>query len=316
LLSFPGSAFVRVADGCSNNCSYCAIPLIRGVLHSRPGREIVDEIQALLETGCVEINLIAQDLASYGADRGRFELPALLESISQLKGSFWIRLLYLHPDHFSPDLLDIMERETRILPYFDLPFQHASTAVLQRMGRCGNPESYLDLIAKIRSQLPRAIIRSTFLVGFPGESERDFEILQDFQNQAQLDWVGVFTYSREDGTVSYNYTPRVSSGVARQRKGILEEAQIPISEKRLDRQLGRTLDVLVEEEVQGEDLYLSRGYLQAPEVDGLVVLNPGRGAIRDGPNQDDTNRIEIGRLYPARIIRRNGIDLEAVLSRA
>jgi ribosomal protein S12 methylthiotransferase len=276
----------------------------------------VEEIQALLETGCVEINLIAQDLASYGADRGRLELPALLESISQLKGSFWIRLLYLHPDHFSLDLLDIMERETRILPYFDLPFQHASAAVLQRMGRCGNPESYLDLIAKIRTQLPRAIIRSTFLVGFPGESERDFEILQDFQSQALLDWMGVFTYSREDGTASYNYTPRVSSGAARQRKGILEEAQIPISEKRLDRQLGKTLDVLVEEEVQGEDLYLSRGYLQAPEVDGLVVLNSGKGAIRDGPNHDDTNRIEIGRLYPARIIRRNGIDLEAVLSRA
>ena len=298
-LSYPGSAYVKVAEGCSNHCSYCAIPLIRGELVSRSGADILGEIEELLRRGVVEIVLIAQDLASYGKDRGSRELVRLVESILRLEGRFWLRLLYLHPDHFPAGLLDLMAADPRVLPYFDIPFQHASTAVLSRMGRSGSADSYTELVQEIRNRVPEAVIRSTFLVGFPGEEEEDFQTLLSFQRDCPLDWVGIFTYSREEGTPAYNMKGRVKASVAEARKRALEQAQIGISERLLDRQVGRILDVLVEERVQGERLYLGRAYLHAPEVDGLVVVK--------------ADTLEPGRIYPVRIEARAGIDLEASL---
>jgi ribosomal protein S12 methylthiotransferase len=298
-LSFPGSAYVKAAEGCSNRCSYCAIPLIRGELASRPEREIVEEIEELLERGVVEINLIAQDLASYGRDLGGPGLVELLRSILELKRHFWLRLLYLHPDHFPDGLVDLAASEPRILPYFDIPFQHASSGLLARMGRRGSADSYLKLVRSIRECLPDAVIRSTFLVGFPGESEEDLKELLRFQRDSALDWAGVFAYSREEGTPAYRLRGSVPGRLAAERKRAVEENQRPISESRLDRQVGRTLDVLVEERIQGERLYLGRAYLQAPEVDGLVLIK-GEG-------------LEAGRMAPVRIDRRAGIDLEASL---
>lgn len=299
-LSFPGSAYVKVAEGCSNHCSYCAIPLIRGELVSRRSDEILEEIEELLGRGVVEIVLIAQDLASYGRDRGTQELTKLVESVLGLEGEFWLRLLYLHPDHFPWDLLDLAVSDSRLLPYFDIPFQHASKPVLSRMGRSGSARTYAALVEGIRNRIPRAVIRSTFLVGFPGESEEDMETLLSFQRECSLDWVGVFAYSREEGTPAYGLPARVGRKVAEARKRVVEQAQIAISESRLDRQVGRTLDVLVEEPVQGKRLYLGRAYLQAPEVDGLVVVK--------------ADTLEPGRIYPVRIERRAGIDLEASLA--
>jgi ribosomal protein S12 methylthiotransferase len=298
-LSFPGSAFLKIAEGCSNHCSYCAIPLIRGELVSRPRSLVLAELKQLLAAGIREVNLIAQDLASFGLDRGEAELVPLLEEISRLRGDFWIRLLYLHPDRFPAALPELMAADRRILPYFDLPFQHASRPLLARMGRRGEAESYLKLIAGIRRQLPRAVIRSTFLVGFPGESDDDFDALLRFQRQAELDWLGVFAYSREEGTPAYDFDGRVPAALAAERRRRVEEAQIPITHRRLDRFKNRRLDLLVEEHVQGEDLYLARGYPHAPEVDGLVVLR-----ARD---------LTPGRIIAARVLRRNGVDLEAVL---
>ena len=299
-LSFPGSAYVKVAEGCSNHCSYCAIPLIRGELVSRSAREIMEEIEELLRRGVVEIVLIAQDLASYGQDRGGRELVALVKSISRLEQQFWLRLLYLHPDHFPPELLDVAADDPRVLPYFDIPFQHASREVLAKMGRSGSARTYAKLVGDIRGRIPEAVIRSTFLVGFPGESEDDLEELLSFQRDCALDWAGVFTYSREEGTPAYKLAGRVKKTVAEARRRAVEQAQIGISERRLDRQVGRTLDVLVEERVQGERLYLGRAYLHAPEVDGLVVVKAGG--------------LEPGRIYPVRIEGRAGIDLEASLA--
>ena len=314
LLSFPGSAYLKIAEGCGNRCSYCAIPLIRGPLSSRPRAEVVEEARGLLAAGVREIVLIAQDLASYGADRAggggvgsaesvvRGELPSLLRELLDLPGEYWLRCLYIHPDHFPEELLALAAADPRLLPYFDLPFQHASPAVLRRMGRHGTPEGYLALLARIRAALPQAVLRSTFLVGFPGETEEDFRVLLDFQREAELDWAGFFTYSREEGTAAYSLGPRVGRKTAESRKSELERAQQAITERRLERHVGAQLEVLIEEPVSGETLALGRAYLQAPEVDGLVVVKAAG--------------LEAGRRCRVRIERRNGVDLEASLAGA
>lgn len=298
-LSFPGSAFVKVSEGCSNCCTYCAVPLIRGSLRSRLREEITSEIKYLLDKGIYEINLVAQDLGSFGLDRGHPEIYQLLQEISSLKEQFWLRLLYFNPYRFPEDILDIVFEDSRLLPYFDIPFQHASEKVLSRMGRKGSFESYLELIRSIRERLPQAVIRSTFLVGFPGETDEDFQRLLEFQQQSSLDWLGVFTYSREEGTPAFSYKNQIKKGIALERKNLLEQAQIAITQKRLDSMVGRSLELLIEEPVEGKNLFLARAFLQAPEVDGLVVLK--------------AEGLKPGQHCKASIMRRNGIDLEAVL---
>jgi ribosomal protein S12 methylthiotransferase len=295
LLSWPGSAYVKIAEGCANRCTYCAIPLIRGDLASRDVASIVTEIRRLRERGTRELILIAQDLGSFGRERGSAELPRLLSAIGSLPGEFWVRMLYIHPDHFPREILDIVAADPRFLPYFDLPFQHAAPRILRAMGRRGAAERNLELIAEIRSRLPGAVVRSTFLVGFPGETDDDFAMLRDFQEKARLDWMGAFTYSREEDTPAYAMTGRVAKKTAQARKDLLERSQVPITERALDGQVGRALDVLVEEEMKGEDLSLGRAYLQAPEVDGLVVVH---------------RRLPPGSMARVRITRRNGVDLE------
>jgi ribosomal protein S12 methylthiotransferase len=292
LLSLPGQAYVKISEGCNNRCAFCAIPLIRGPLRSRPILSIIEECRGLLDRGVREICLVGQDLGSYAADQGGTRLPELLEAISALEGRFWTRLLYIHPDHFPLPVLDICRRDSRILPYFDLPFQHGSPGILRAMGRRGEPEHHLRLIAKIRGSLPDAVIRSTFLTGFPGETDEDFQRLLDFQARAELDWLGVFAYSREENTPAYAMKAQVPKKIAARRKSIVEKRQIAISEKHLDRFVGRSMEALVEEPLDlrsidlrstdarstdarfadQERLYLGRLYCQAPEVDGSVIL--------------------------------------------
>jgi ribosomal protein S12 methylthiotransferase len=302
LLSYPGSAYLKIAEGCDNRCSYCAIPLIRGPLASRSRAEVLAEAEELLARGVRELILVAQDLGSFGTDRGAGELTALLRDLGRIGGEFWLRLLYIHPDHFPEEILELFASDTRLLPYFDLPFQHASAAVLSRMGRRGSAERYLALIRRIRERLPDAVLRSTFLVGFPGETEEDFHRLLEFQQVAELDWAGVFAYSREEGTPAYGFPGRVSRRLAAQRQSQVEQAQVPITRARLQRHLGRVLPVLIEEPVLGEALSLGRAYLQAPEVDGLVVVRAAG--------------LEPGSLQRVRIERVAGVDLEASLVRA
>jgi ribosomal protein S12 methylthiotransferase len=295
LLSFPGSAYVKIAEGCGNRCTYCAIPLIRGDLASREPDAIVTEIRGLLDRGVRELILIAQDLGSYGKDLGTTGLVDLLSSISRLEGGFWVRMLYIHPEHFPDGVLDLVASDERFLPYFDLPLQHASPSILRAMGRRGDPERNLELLSGIRARLPRAAIRSTFLVGFPGETEEDFDRLLAFQEQARLDWMGAFTYSREEDTRAYSLPGRVTKAVAEKRKSEVELRQVPITERALDARVGETMDVLVEEPVEGEQMSIGRGYLQAPDVDGLVVVR---------------RRLPAGSMARVRITRRNGVDLE------
>ena len=299
LLSFPGSAYVKISEGCDNRCSFCAIPIIRGSLKSRSVTSVLEEISYLLDRGIFEINLIAQDLGAFGRDSGALLLKKLLKEISAIKKDFWLRLLYFYPDRFDTDILSLIKSDSRILPYFDLPFQHASANILKRMGRHGDKNKYLNLIDNIRKFITDAVIRSTFLVGFPGETDEDFRILKDFQQDAQIDWLGVFSYSAEEGTRAARFSGRVPLKLAMERKRIIEDAQEYITVKRLKRFTGIRLKVLIEERIEKENLYIGRAYLQAPEVDGAVVVETTAG-------------LKPGEVITARIKGNAGFDLEAV----
>jgi len=301
LLSLPGSAYVKISEGCDNRCSYCAIPLIRGRLKSRTIPDIQNECRTLLARGIKELCIVAQDTGSFGRDVSPDgKLPQLLNAIGEIDGAFWVRLLYIHPDHFPLSILDIIEKDTRFLPYFDIPFQHASEKILRAMNRKGNAAGYLELLNNIRTRLPDAVIRSTFLLGFPDETEEDFAELLDFQEKAALDWLGCFAYSREENTAAWSMKKRISKKTAAARKQIIEEKQISITQKKMDRFAGRTLDVLIEEHMD-ENLAIGRLYLQAPEIDGAAVI------------QADRLMPQAGSLVPCKATARRGIDLEVRL---
>ena len=299
LLSLPGSAYVKISEGCDNRCSYCAIPLIRGNLKSRDISDIADECKALLGRGIRELCIVGQDIGSYGNDKSCVNLPKLLQKISRLKGNFWVRLLYIHPDHFPFPVLDLMKEDGRFLHYFDLPFQHGSEKILRLMNRKGSASQYLDLVGTIRKCFPDSVIRSTFLTGFPGETEDDFRALLDFQEKACLDWAGCFAYSREEDTPAWSMKPRVSKKTALERKKIIEERQVQITEKRMDRFIGMEFDALAEEKVEGEELWLGRLPFQAPEVDGAAVIET------DGDLQP-------GCFFRGKVFARAGLDLRVV----
>jgi ribosomal protein S12 methylthiotransferase len=311
LLSLPGSAYIKISEGCNNRCAFCAIPLIRGRLHSRAIPDIVEECRVLLQRGIKELCIIGQDIGSYGTDGNGdsvSKLPELLNAISLLEGRFWVRLLYIHPDHFPLPILDIMQRDARFIPYFDIPFQHAAPEILTAMNRRGTAECYLELLSVIRGHLANAVIRSTFLLGFPGETEKDFADLLDFQDNAALDWLGCFAYSREEGTKAYSLSAQVPHKTANRRKRIIEERQVAITENNMNRFTGKTLDVLIEEEFASgaegncdDPIMLGRLYCHAPEVDGSAVI-VGAGGAEPGAI--------LGSLLPCKVIARRGLDLE------
>lgn len=304
LLNFPGSSYLKISEGCNHRCSYCAIPLIRGDLRSKKSEIILNEARALIQKGVREINLIAQDLAAYGTDQedGESKFMQLLEDLVALDGDFWIRLLYIHPDAFPAELPSFMKQNPKVLPYFDIPFQHADTSILRSMGRTGTKESYLQLIESIRSTLPHAVIRSTILLGYPGETENAFEEVLDFLSQAKIEWVGSFLYSREEGTKAgaligeKDHKKALKTAAKYQKR--LEALQSTITRDALVRFINKEVDVLIEELVEGEDLAIGRMYAQAPEVDGLTVVM-GRN-------------FKSGEVIRCGITAVNGIDLEAV----
>ena len=291
---FKRSVYLKIADGCNHRCRFCAIPLIKGPLVSRRVDDVVNEARALLDDGAFEINLVAQDLSSFGSDGRNLKEGKLLELLKALVCTlpadqpFWLRLLYLHPDVFPFEILDVMTDEQRIIPYFDIPFQHASAAVLRKMGRSGDASSYLKLIRTIRHRLPDAVIRSTFLVGHPGEGKKEFEDLLRFQDEAQLDWLGVFAWSREEGTAAARDRGALASRIlapwAEKRRYRIEAHQKAITESRMARWIGRSLPVLIEEKVKDENLAIGRTFFQAPEVDGNTVVHSGEADAGDVVN--------------------------------
>jgi len=299
LMGFPRSAYLKIAEGCNNRCSFCAIPLIRGDISSRDPDDVAKEFSELVSSGAYEVCLIGQDLGSYGLDRaGRPLLPELLTALSSVSGDWRARMLYIHPDRFPRAVLDACAKDERILPYFDLPFQHASDRILRAMNRSGNAGKYLGLLSDIRTALPAAVIRSTFLVGFPGENAEDFAELRAFQDAARVDWLGAFAYSREEDTPAYSMKGRPAKRIALARKKDIEDAQRPITEQALGRFVGTDQTVLVEERIEGEDLAIARAYLNAPEVDGAVVVVGG------DLTAGDVVRVSV------KAVR--GVDLEAV----
>lgn len=304
LFNFPGSSYVKISEGCNHNCRYCAIPLIRGPLRSRPFERIVKEVEELVSSGIKEINLIAQDLASYGTDlpaRTSLFLP-LLEALVAIEGDFRIRLLYIHPDKFPKELPLFIKNNFKVLPYFDLPFQHAHPTILQAMGRRGDKENYLNLIRSIRETLPHATIRSTVMLGFTHENSATFKELLSFIKEAQIDWVGSFIYSLEEGTAAYSDRTKKehASTIKKAQKWQkeLEKIQQEITTNRLQSLVGSEQEVLIEELIEHEELAIGRTAQQAPEVDGLTVVM-GRNLIP-------------GTIVKCGIRRVNGIDLEAI----
>lgn len=303
LFSYPGSAYLKISEGCNHRCGFCAIPLIRGGLRSRSMDSILDEARTLVARGVREINLIAQDLAAYGTDQGgKSRFPELLRKITDIPGDFRVRMLYIHPDAFPFEILDMIRDNPKIIPYFDIPIQHASPSLLRPMKRMGDGDSYTDLVGRIRNALPGCVIRTTIMLGFPGETDEDFGMVYDFVKTNRFNWMGSFLYSREEGTYAWDLTDEKThaelSKVAAKHQKKLEKLQEKITAEHLQEFVGKEYDVLIEELIEGEDLAIGRIWAQAPEVDGLTVVM-GRG-------------MEPGKVYRCGITKVNGVDLEAV----
>lgn len=308
LFNFPGSAFVKITEGCSNHCSFCAIPLIRGEVRSRPEEEILEEIRQLISDGLYEINLIGQDLAVYGKEFGT-SLAKLLKKISRIKGDFIVRPLYIHPDHFTDDIIEAIQSSPKLLPYFDIPFQSADDDIIKAMNRTGSYKKYTELVAKLRRELPAAVLRTTFLTGFPGESDLAADNTLRFLKEIQPDWSGCFPYSREEDTPAYNMKPRVPAKTAKARAARLEEVQSAITAERLARYTGQELNILVEELVAGEEgegLAIGRAWFQAPEVDGSVVIR------YDLDDKNAVNAVKPGSVVTVKVLAGTGLDLDSV----
>ncbi|MBN1498752.1 MAG: 30S ribosomal protein S12 methylthiotransferase RimO [Spirochaetes bacterium] len=268
LVSGSAYEYIKISDGCSNNCSYCAIPLIRGPVVSFSPERILKDASEALERGAVELNIIAQDIAVYSY--GKLKLPGLLRKISELDGDFKIRLLYCHPDNITDEIISEIAQNGKIVPYIDVPFQHVSENILKSMNRRGNFGKYSDLAAKLREKIPGLVIRSTFMVGYPGETEENFEELLAFLQQVKLDKVGCFIYSPEEGTASYELE-NVEQKVKKTRYRKLMKLQQKISTEKLHSMIGQKVEVIVEEKVD-EANYIGRSVYDAPEVDGVFYL--------------------------------------------
>lgn len=287
LLSTPSSwAYLKISEGCSHRCSFCAIPLIKGPYRSRSIHSIVEEAGQLVHLGVREINLISQDTTSFGRDRGlKSGLIKLLERLSSLPRLGWIRILYCCPEEVTARLLDVMS-DAKICSYFDLPFQHADPAILKRMGRSMDSRRALALLDRIRGKLPDASIRTSLLVGFPGEGKKEFLRLKDLVREARFDHLGVFTYSPEEGTSAFRLGDPVAEEVKIRRQQEIMALQAAISLANNQKYLGRRLDVLIEStppaaSPRGDgSVLLGRSRFQAPEVDGIIharaALPPAR----------------------------------------
>ena len=268
------TAYVKIAEGCNNRCAFCAIPYIRGAYRSRPIEDIRDEVANLAARGVKEIILIAQDTTEYGRDLyGEPQLAKLLRTLCTVEGVHWIRTLYSYPTYFSDELIETIASEPKLVKYVDLPMQHAHDEVLRRMHRPDTQASMRALIEKLRTRIPGVTIRSTFIVGFPGETDAQYQTLRNFLEEMRLDKVGVFTYSREEGTPAYDMPNQVPEDVMQERYHDLMSLQCKISEE-LNRELeGRELEVLVEgRDEEQANIAVGRSYREAPDVDGQVYI--------------------------------------------
>ncbi len=273
----PWTAFVKVAEGCDHACAFCAIPAFRGRFRSRPPDDVVGEAERLASEGVREINLVAQDTSHYGRDLGlRDGLADLLRRLDGVAALRWIRLHYLYPNTITPRLIAAMAGAERVVRYVDMPLQHAHPATLRRMRRGGSAGSHLRLLDRFRRAMPEVALRTTLIVGFPGETEHEFSTLLDFVRRARFDHLGAFTYSHEEGTAAHALADDVPADVKAERRERLLEAQRAIAVERNAAWLGRRVEVLVEgAHAETEHLLVGRTARQAPEVDGQVLIRDG-----------------------------------------
>jgi ribosomal protein S12 methylthiotransferase len=274
VLSTPrGWAYLKVSEGCSHACAFCAIPLIKGGYRSRPASSIVEEARRLAGAGIREVVLISQDTTFYGRDKGRTNgLARLLRDLAKIDDLRWIRFLYGYPEEITDDLLDTLA-DPKICRYLDIPFQHADPLLVKRMGRTMPGPRALKLLERIRGRLPGAALRTSLIVGFPGEGRREFEALAAFVREARFDHLGVFTYSPEEGTAAFALGDPVSPAVKERRRNRILEIQAALSAKSLAALVGRTLEVLIEGPYErSARLLIGRTRAQAPEVDGVVLV--------------------------------------------
>ncbi|MCB0104436.1 MAG: 30S ribosomal protein S12 methylthiotransferase RimO [Caldilineaceae bacterium] len=283
-----GSAYLKISDGCNAPCAFCTIPSFKGKLQSRPLDAIVDEAQALVNAGASELVIVAQDTTDYGRDRGApNSLPRLLSAICNRTDERlrWVRLMYAYPGHVSDELIEVMATEEKIVPYLDMPLQHGDPRTLRRMRRPSRLEMVYDHMAKLRAAMPEIALRTTFIVGYPGETEEEFQGLLDFVQAIEFDKVGAFTFSPEPTTPSATLPDQVPDALKEERYARLMETQQPISLRKNQVQVGKMLEILVEGEGEiegsGDPLLLGRSYRDAPEVDGLVLV-PGLTGLPAG----------------------------------
>ena len=266
-------AYLKIAEGCDNRCAYCAIPSIRGPFRSRPMEELVEEAKQLEELGVKELVVIAQDITRYGLDfYGSYKLAELLRRITEATNIPWIRLLYCYPDKVTDELVNEIRDNDRILKYIDLPIQHISDRMLKAMNRHGDAAMIKNVIAKLRREIPGIVIRTTFIVGFPGETEEDFNKLAEFMKETEFEHAGVFTYSREEDTPAYSFPDQIDEEVKQARMDNLMAMQLEINERQNKAKIGKTITVLCEDFDPVSEAHYGRSSADAPEIDGKVYF--------------------------------------------
>ena len=269
-------AYVKIAEGCDNRCSYCAIPLIRGSYRSRTMESIEEECKGLVANGAKELVLIAQDTSRYGIDLyGEYSLAKLMARLCRIDGLRWLRVLYCYPDSITDELLDTMAQEEKIVPYIDLPLQHASGPILKAMNRRGDRQSLTALMNKIRERVPGVVLRTTLITGFPGETEEDFTELAEFVKDVKFQRLGCFAYSQEEGTPAAELPGQLDEEVKAHRAELIMDRQMEIMERQGMELIGKTLEVLVEGYDRYAECWFGRSWRDAPDVDGKIFFTTG-----------------------------------------
>lgn len=267
------TTYVKIAEGCDNNCTFCSIPIMRGKFRSRSMESVLEEVRNMAAQGVKEISLIAQDSTNYGTDLyGEFKLAELMDRVTRVDGIEWVRLHYAYPGFFTDELIDMMATNPKICKYVDMPLQHSEDAILKRMRRPGRNRDIRELVAKIRARIPNVSLRTSLIVGFPGETEEDFERLCEFVREVKFDRLGVFTYSKEEDTPASRLPDQIDEDVKEWRANTLMEIQREVANANSGKYIGQVLDVLIERYDGRSDVYVGRSQFDAPEIDGEVFV--------------------------------------------
>lgn len=269
-------AYMKIAEGCDKHCTYCIIPKIRGRFRSRPMEELIREAEELAEQGVKELILVAQETTLYGKDLyGEKSLPVLLRKLCKISGLRWIRVLYCYPEEITDELIRVMKEEPKICHYLDLPIQHANDDILKRMGRKTSKQELIDIVGKLRKEIPDICLRTTLITGFPGETQEQYEELYRFVSEMEFDRLGVFTYSPEEDTPAALMPDQIEESVKEERQAELMELQQEIAFEAAEKMVGKEVLVMIEGKVADENVYVGRTYKDAPNIDGLIFVETG-----------------------------------------